>query len=214
MLTTNCWRATMLAGSGYKTYFQAMPEENSKTIESLTGRLLIAMPHMGDPNFERTVVFMCSHGSDGAMGLVINREAESIDFDELLSQLNIESDQQNDIRVHHGGPVDTGRGFVLHSSDYFHDGSVEVTNDIAMTATVEILRSIAGGDGPRKHLLALGYAGWAPGQLENEIQANGWLVSESSEQILFDLDLEAKWKQAMSSLGIDPALLTSAAGRA
>jgi putative transcriptional regulator len=181
---------------------------------SLKGRVLIAMPHMGDPNFARTVVFLCAHGEDGAMGLVVNKEADSIEFDDLLDQLGIEENHINAIPVHDGGPVDTGRGFVLHSRDYFQDGSVMVTDDIAMTATVEILRSIAEGGGPRKRLLALGYAGWAPGQLENEIQANGWLITDADDDVLFSYELEQKWNGALQKLGIDPAALSGTAGRA
>lgn len=191
-----------------------MQKLDAASSSSLTGRFLIAMPHMGDPNFARTLVFLCAHGEDGAMGLVVNREAESIDFDDLLDQLGIEETYLSAVTVHHGGPVDTGRGFVLHSRDYFQDGSVMVTDKVAMTATVDILRSIAEGGGPRKHLLALGYAGWAPGQLENEIQQNGWLITDADEDILFGFELEEKWYQALAKLGVDPAALSGAAGRA
>jgi putative transcriptional regulator len=191
-----------------------MPKPEDTPDDSLKGRFLIAMPHMGDPNFARTVVFLCAHGKDGAMGLVVNKEADSIEFDDLLDQLGIEENNINAIPVHDGGPVDTGRGFVLHSRDYFQDGSIMVTNQVAMTATVEILRSIAEGGGPRKRLLALGYAGWAPGQLENEIQANGWLIADADEEILFSFDLEQKWQRALDRLGIDPAALSGTAGRA
>jgi putative transcriptional regulator len=183
-------------------------------MRSLTGQILIAMPQMGDANFARTVVFLCAHGEDGAMGLVVNREADSIDFDDLLQQLGIDDYTIDAITIHHGGPVETGRGFVLHSRDYFQDGSVPVTDTIAMTATVEILRAIAEGGGPRKRLLALGYAGWEAGQLEGEIQANGWLVAEADDDILFSLDLEEKWQRAMAKLGVDPAALSGAAGHA
>lgn len=182
--------------------------------DTLTGRLLIAMPQMGDPNFARTVVFLCAHSEEGAMGLVVNREAESIEFDDLLEQLGIYDPQIDTITIHDGGPVDTGRGFVLHSRDYFQTGSVGVTDSVAMTATVDILRSIAEGGGPRKRLLALGYAGWAPGQLETEIQANGWLIADASEDILFGQELEDKWTKALASLGISPGALSGTAGRA
>jgi len=191
-----------------------MLAEDYSTGGSLTGRLLIAMPSLGDPNFARSVVFLCAHGEDGAMGLVVNREAESIEFDDLLDQLGIEDGYASAMTVHHGGPVDTGRGFVLHSRDYFQEGSVAVTDSVAMTATVEILRSIAEGGGPRRRLLALGYAGWAPGQLEDEIQANGWLVSEADDDILFAPNLEEKWQRALGRLGVDPAALSGTAGHA
>jgi putative transcriptional regulator len=191
-----------------------MSDDRTSAPDTLTGRLLIAMPQMGDPNFARTVVFLCAHSDEGAMGLVVNREAESIEFDDLLEQLGIYDPQVDTITIHDGGPVDTGRGFVLHSRDYFQTGSVEVTDTVAMTATVDILRSIADGAGPRKRLLALGYAGWAPGQLETEIQANGWLVAEANEDILFGQELEEKWTKALATLGINPAALSGAAGRA
>ena len=191
-----------------------MKSEQQTGSGSLTGRFLIAMPHMGDPNFARTVVFLCAHGVEGAMGLVVNREADNIEFDDLLQQLGIDDPQIDTITVHEGGPVDTGRGFVLHSRDYFQTGSVQVTDTVAMTATVEILRSIADGGWPRRRLLALGYAGWAPGQLENEIHANDWLVTDADEDILFGLDPDGKWLQALAKLGVDPAALSGTAGRA
>jgi putative transcriptional regulator len=148
------------------------------------------------------------------MGLVVNKEADNISFDDLLDQLGIEEATITALPVHNGGPVETGRGFVLHSHDYFQDGSIEVTDSVAMTATVEILRSIAEGGGPRKRLLALGYAGWAEGQLESEIQANGWLIADADDDILFSFDLDLKWTQALAALGVDPAALSGAAGRA
>lgn len=209
-----CALLRTLACQSLQPYFQHMKAEYPSGPGSLTGHFLIAMPHMGDPNFARTVVFLCAHGDEGAMGLVVNREADSIEFDDLLEQLGIDDPQINTITVHEGGPVDTGRGFVLHSRDYFQTGSVGVTDTVAMTATVDILRSIADGGGPRKRLLALGYAGWAPGQLENEIHANGWIVANADDDILFGLELEDKWQQALAKLGVDPAALSGTAGRA
>ncbi len=182
--------------------------------DGLAGHFLIAMPQMGDPHFARAVIFVCAHSDEGAMGLVVNREADSIEFEDLLEQLGIDDPQVDTILVHEGGPVDSDRGFVLHSRDYFQKGSVEVTDTVAMTATVDILRSIAIGSGPRRRLLALGYAGWAAGQLENEIQANGWLVADANDDILFGLDLEEKWGKALASLGVDPGALSGTAGRA
>ena len=172
------------------------------------------MPQMGDPRFARTVVFLCAHGDEGAMGLVVNREADNISFDDLLEQLGIDDPTINALPIHSGGPVETGRGFVLHSRDYFQEGSIEVTDSVAMTATVDILRSIAEGGGPRKRLLALGYAGWGQGQLESEIQANGWLIADADDDILFSFDVEQKWVQALANLGVDPAALSGTAGRA
>jgi len=191
-----------------------MPNIKSESQDSLTGRVLIAMPHMGDPRFARSVVYLCAHGEEGAMGLIVNKEAENIGFGDMLEQLGIEDPLFDGLVVHNGGPVETGRGFVLHSRDYFNDGSIEVTDEIALTATVEILRSIAEGGGPRKRLLALGYAGWGQGQLESEIQANGWLVADADDDLLFGGDLEAKWAKAMAKLGVDPAALSGVAGRA
>ncbi|MCA8926827.1 MAG: YqgE/AlgH family protein [Alphaproteobacteria bacterium] len=191
-----------------------MSKSKSASDASLTGRFLIAMPHMGDPRFARSVVFLCAHGDEGAMGLIVNKEAENITFNELLEQLEIEPPPGDMLTVQNGGPVESGRGFVLHSRDYFQEGSVRVTDDVILTATVEVLRSIAGGEGPRRRLLALGYAGWGQGQLESEIQANGWLVSDADDDILFSPDLETKWTRALAKLGVDPAALSGVAGRA
>jgi putative transcriptional regulator len=191
-----------------------MTEQDSAPASSLAGRFLIAMPHMGDKRFARTVVFLCAHGQEGAMGLVVNKVADNISFDDLLEQLGITETTITALPVHNGGPVETGRGFVLHSRDYFKEGSIKVTETVAMTATVDILRSIAGGGGPRKRLLALGYAGWAQGQLESEIQDNGWLIADADDDILFSFDLEQKWTRAMANLGVDPAALSGSAGRA
>lgn len=182
---------------------------------SLVGQLLIAMPGMRDPRFARTVVYICAHSAEGAMGLVINRVLDSLTFDELLEQLGIKGTAlRAPIAVHFGGPVETGRGFVLHSPDYCQDGTLSVADDVSLTATIDILRAIAAGEGPRRHLLALGYAGWGPGQLDGEIRANGWLNVAADEQLVFDADLESKWKRAMEKIGIDPRMLSDAAGHA
>jgi putative transcriptional regulator len=182
---------------------------------SLAGHLLVAMPNMSDPRFERSVIYVCAHGEDGAMGLVINKLVDQITFPELLEQLSIDnSNISEQIRVHFGGPVETGRGFVLHSTDYRQDSSLEVDDRIALTATVDILRDIAGGHGPRRSLLALGYAGWGPGQLDQEIQANGWLHVSPDEQLIFDDDLDDKWQRAIGKLGFDPFSLTGHFGHA
>ncbi|MBT3332101.1 MAG: YqgE/AlgH family protein [Rhodospirillaceae bacterium] len=181
----------------------------------LTGQLLIAMPTMGDPRFERTVIYLCAHSADGAMGLVVNKQAEEIDFPELLSQLEIETEGvQNPIPVLVGGPVESGRGFVLHSLDYRQDSTLEVTEDVGLTATVDILRSIAEGEGPARSLLTLGYAGWSAGQLDSEIQANGWLNVSADASLLFDDDLGEKWDRAVRKVGIDPSFLSAEAGHA
>jgi putative transcriptional regulator len=181
----------------------------------LTGQLLIAMPTMGDPRFERTVIYMCAHSADGAMGLMVNKQADEIDFPELLNQLEIETEGiKNPIPVLVGGPVETGRGFVLHSLDYRQDSTLEVSDEVGLTATVDILRSIAEGEGPAHSLLTLGYAGWSAGQLDSEIQANGWLNVKADVSLLFDGDLGEKWDRAVRKVGIDPSFLSAEAGHA
>ncbi len=181
----------------------------------LEGKLLLAMPGMTDPRFDRTVIYICSHTAEGAMGLVINRLINNLTFEQLLEQLNIETEGPvSDIPLHAGGPVETGRGFVLHSADYVHDSTLIVSQTLALTATVDVLRNIAEGRGPRHHLLALGYAGWAAGQLEQEIQANGWLTAEADEEIVFYTHVEDKWPRAMAMLGVDVSMLSTTAGHA
>ena len=181
----------------------------------LTGQLIVAMPAMSDPRFERSVIYMCVHNEDGAMGLVVNRLMDSLTFDDLLQQLGMDNtNHDRDIRVHFGGPVESGRGFVLHSNDYTQEGTVPMENGVSLTATVDILRDIADGHGPRDHLLALGYAGWGPGQLDGEIQENAWLHCPADENLVFDPDLGSKWERAMQKIGIDLSLLSGEAGHA
>jgi putative transcriptional regulator len=190
----------------------------------LEGQLLIAMPIMTDKRFARSVIYMCAHSPEGAMGLIINQRASHISFRELLKQLGIGPGKGEgieldldlaDMAVHVGGPVETGRGFVLHSSDYHAaDSTLSIDDDVSLTATIDILRAIAGGKGPDKAILALGYAGWRAGQLESEIQANGWLHCPADPELLFDRDLELKYTRAMSKIGIDPSHLVSDAGHA
>lgn len=185
------------------------------TETSLVGQLLVAMPGMSDPRFARTVIYMCAHSAEGAMGLVVNRALEQISLAELLQQLEIDATAVDDkIAVNFGGPVETGRGFVLHSPDYMREGTLVVTEGISLTATVDILKAIASGSGPRRHLLALGYAGWGPGQLDSEILANGWLHVDADEELVFGAALDQKWDRAMAKLGINPMLLSDAAGHA
>jgi putative transcriptional regulator len=192
-----------------------MTLDNGESSGYLTGQLLIAMPGMRDARFTRTVIFMCAHNEDGAMGLVVNRLVGAITFPDLLSQLGIEATPGvEEIRVHFGGPVESGRGFVLHSSDYSQEGTLEVDGHIALTATVDILKDIAAGSGPRHHLMALGYAGWGPGQLDSEIQANGWLHVEADDDLIFGDDLNNKWEQAIEKLGVSVSMLSDEAGHA
>lgn len=182
----------------------------------LTGKLLISMPGMGDPRFERSVVYLCAHSPEGAMGLIVNKPAHDLSFSHLLSQLGVrQSAGGSDIRVHFGGPVEHGRGFVLHSDDYpGGEATLHVDARFAMTATMDILQAIAAGDGPERSLLALGYAGWGPGQLESEILRNGWLTADASPDLVFSPDDPGKWEGALKSLGVDPVSLSGAAGRA
>ena len=185
-------------------------------MNSLTGQLLVAMPQMQDPRFARSVVYMCAHsGEAGAMGLVVNKTLDALTLGELYAHLKIEPVRANrPAPVRFGGPVDPGRGFVLHSSDYREEATLEIAGEFAMTATIDILRAIGKGEGPRHSLLALGYAGWAPGQLDAEIQANGWLSVAADADLVFDDGLESKWQRALRKLGIDLSKLSSEAGHA
>jgi putative transcriptional regulator len=190
----------------------AMSEASPQYLE---GQLLIAMPGMPDQRFERTVIFMCAHSAQGAMGIIVNKLAERISFPDLIRQLGIAvPDLRAQVRVHTGGPVETGRGFVLHSADYRQESTLMVGENYGLTATVDILRSIAEGGGPKQGLLALGYAGWAPGQLDSEIQQNGWLHAPADADIVFDGSIDTKWQRAVRKVGIDPSFLSSAAGHA
>jgi putative transcriptional regulator len=189
----------------------------------LDGQLLIAMPTMGDPRFARSVIYMCAHSPEGAMGIIINHHAPNISFTELLAQLNIVPPEDrirlpsplHAMAVHLGGPVETGRGFVLHSADYFKaESTLPIDESVCLTATIDILRDIAKGTGPDKALLALGYAGWAPGQLESEIHANGWLNCPADSDLIFDAEVDRKYSRALNRIGIDPFRLVSDSGHA
>ncbi len=191
----------------------------------LDGQVLIAMPGMPDDRFKRSVIYMCAHSADGAMGIILNQSAPDIDFPKLVSELlNDEelgdgegeiSDQFDDIAVHIGGPAESARGFVLHSCDYFvEDATLAIDKKFCLTATIDILRAIATGDGPERAILALGYSGWSSGQLESEIQANGWLHCASDVELVFDTSPEDKYEHALSKLGINPSHLVNDAGHA
>ena len=182
----------------------------------LTGKLLIAMPGMGDPRFDHSVVYMCSHGEDGAMGLIVNKPSD-LRIKTLLGQLNIACSIPvvGERLVHFGGPVEMSRGFVLHSSDYDANlHSMRISDDFSMTATLDVLEDLASGQGPLNSTLALGYSGWGPDQLEDEIAMNGWLTTDATPKLVFDVPDDEKWEAALATLGVDPLTLSASAGRA
>lgn len=181
----------------------------------LHGQMLVAMPHMEDVRFARTVVYLCAHSAEGAMGLVVNRLFNTLSFPDLLKQLDIEPTPLCDpIRIHFGGPVEAGRGFVLHSTDYVQDTTLVVNDRIGLTATIDVLKAIARGQGPRHSMLALGYAGWSAGQLDHELRQNVWLNVSADEALLFDTDVGHKWERAIAKIGVDFGMLSGDAGHA
>ena len=182
---------------------------------SLSGQLLVAMPGMQDPRFDKAVIYICAHSADGAMGLVVNKPFNAISFPDLLEQLGVtDYNGANRIEIQSGGPVESSRGFVLHTPDYIREATLVVDEDVALTATIDILRAIADGFGPRRCLLALGYAGWGPEQLDTEILNNGWLNVDADDDLVFGTKLDCKWTQAMDKIGIDPRMLSDGAGHA
>ncbi len=191
--------------------------DSKKLADKLDGQLLIAMPGMNDPRFKKAVIYICSHSNEGAMGIVINRPHKGLKFSELLSQLNIAPDVNapRKIEVLSGGPVEQARGFVLHTKDYFTEGAtLKVDPGLSLTATTDVLRALAKGEGPAQALFALGYAGWGAGQLEQELIANAWITCDSDTDLIFDKDHNSKYNAALNKLGIDPGLLSSEAGHA
>jgi len=187
----------------------------SSATDFLTGQLLIAMPAMADERFAQSVIYLCAHTPEGAMGLVLNRPLQRPKFDDLLRQLEVAPlPPARRIRLCAGGPLDNARGFVLHTTDWTGEGSLRVNDTVALTASLDVLKAIAEGRGPREGLLALGYAGWGPGQLDAEIQQNAWLSVPADETIVFDGDHDTKWRRALAKLNIDPLLLSGAAGHA
>jgi putative transcriptional regulator len=189
----------------------------------LDGQMLIAMPAMGDDRFSRSVIYVCAHSTEGAMGIIVNQPAADINFPDLLVQLEVIPavdrielpTRAGAVKVLKGGPVETGRGFVLHSADYFIENStLPIDEGICLTATVDILKAIARGEGPASAILALGYAGWAPGQLEDEIQGNGWLHCAADPELIFGSDIDNKYEKAMRKIGIDLGMLSNEAGHA
>jgi putative transcriptional regulator len=181
----------------------------------LTGKMIVAMPAMEDPRFERAVILICAHSTEGAMGLIVNKPLSELSFSELLTQIKIEhGPRSRDIRLHFGGPVERGRGFVLHSADYARDATTQVSATYGMTATLDVLEALARGRGPEQAVLALGYTGWGPGQLEGEIARNDWLTGEASDALVFGAENSGKWALALREMGIPPLSLSPTAGRA
>ena len=200
-----------------------LPRKSSGKRGYLDGQMLIAMPSMLDERFSRSVIYICAHSSEGAMGIVVNHPAPNIKFSDLLVKLDVIPPAEriqlagsaDVVKVMRGGPVETERGFVLHSADFFIENSTLPINDgICLTATIDILKAIARGDGPESAILALGYAGWAPGQLENEIQANGWLHCTADPDLIFGTDVGSKYDRALKKIGIDLGMLSSESGHA
>ena len=189
----------------------------------LDGQMLIAMPAMGDERFSRSLIYVCAHSSEGAMGIIVNHPAPNINFSDLLVKLNVipAADviqlpgRADGVKVLRGGPVETERGFVLHSADFYIENStLPIDDGICLTATIDILKAIARGDGPASAILALGYAGWAPGQLETEIQGNGWLHCSADAELIFGPDIRGKYEKALKKIGIDLGMLSNEAGHA
>jgi putative transcriptional regulator len=189
----------------------------------LDGKMLIAMPGMRDERFIRTVIYVCAHSNEGAMGIIVNKPAADVDFPELLVKLNVIPPEERiqlppdaqAVTVLRGGPVETQRGFVLHSADYFMENStLPIDDGVCLTATLDVLKAIATGSGPAKAILALGYAGWAPGQLENEMRENGWLHCGADKDLIFGADIRDKYDKALQKIGVHPGMLSSDAGHA
>ncbi|TCK23253.1 putative transcriptional regulator [Ancylobacter aquaticus] len=189
----------------------------------LDGQMLVAMPGMRDERFARAVIYLCAHSPEGAMGIVVNQPASHVNFPDLLVQLDVIPQEERihlprsagGVKVLRGGPVETGRGFVLHTADFFiQDSTLPIDDGICLTATLDILRAMATGSGPASAMLALGYADWAPGQLENEIQQNGWLHCPADPALVFEADAGQKYDLALRKIGIDPGMLSSEAGHA
>ena len=192
-----------------------MTDTETKAGTYFEGQMLLAMPAMTDPRFERAVIYMCAHNDEGAMGLVINKTLDSIDFRELLGQLDIPAaDSARDVTVHFGGPVENQRGFVLHSGEYRHSETLMVTDQVGLTATLDILRALAQGESPERSILALGYAGWGAGQLDAEIHDNAWLSVPYDENLMFEVSDDDKWERAFNSIGVDLSVLSGTSGRA
>ena len=190
-------------------------QASNKKFTYLVGQFLVAMPGMHDPSFEKTLIYMCAHSADGAMGLIVNRAIKTLTFPDILVELEIDLPiNDHSIDILFGGPVESGRGFVLHTNDYLQDATLAIDNNFALTATLDILKAIATGDGPLQALLVLGYAGWGPGQLDREIKSNGWLSVAADKDLVFDRNLGGKWGRAMQKIGVNPNMLSQNSGHA
>lgn len=192
---------------------------NSENSSNLSGKFLLAMPGMGDPRFHKAVILVCAHNDDGAMGLVINHVMPGIDLEALLKQLNItipEGDytSPSGVAVMSGGPVENVRGFIVHTTEFHQQDTVPINDRISVTGTVDALRAVAAGEGPQQMIFVLGYAGWGPGQLDQELHDNVWLVFDATPEIIFDTEPDQKWDAVIRSMGIDPNMLSNASGRA
>jgi len=194
-------------------------DKNKSSNRSLAGRLLVAMPSLGDSRFDRAVILVCHHDENGAMGLVINHSLPGLDLSQLFGQFKIEPSEDGKkvagaVPVLSGGPVESGRGFILHSTEYKQSDTIQIAGRFGVTGTVDALRAIADGGGPEKMLFILGYAGWGEGQLDKELQDNAWLITEADPELIFKPDPTIKWESAIRTLGIDPAMLSADAGHA
>lgn len=208
----------MLQYNYYMEDSRGTEKDKSKKTSSLAGRLLLAMPQMGDPRFHKAVIFVCAHDANGAMGLVVNHAVPGLELGELLKQMKIDpaaiSRKSASFPIMNGGPVEAARGFILHSPDFSQPDTVKISGDISVTGTVDALRAVATGTGPQKMLFMLGYAGWGAGQLDQEMQQNAWLVADADPDLVFAAGSDEKWDRAVRKLGIDPAMLSGDAGRA
>lgn len=181
----------------------------------LTGYLLLAMPSMHDPRFEQSLIYICGHDTKGAMGIIINKHMGALTLRTLLTHIHLPIETvKKDLPIHFGGPVDTARGFVLHTNDFLHPDSVTLKNNLSLTSTVDMLRNIAEGNGPKRSIVAMGYAGWGPGQLDEEMQNNDWIHLPANDSLLFETPTNRKWMLALETLGINPATLSESAGQA
>ena len=182
---------------------------------NLTGKLIISMPSQQDERFYKTVIYMCAHSSEGAMGIIINKKIDYDLYPDLLEQLGIDKPLGNKkLYIRYGGPVETGRGFVLHSDEVIQKETLSIEKGVALTSTSEFFEDLSKGKGPKNSILALGYAGWSPGQIEKEILANSWMTLSTDSNFIFDEEVNNKWSNAFNLLGVDPSKLSNHSGTA